>query len=54
MIIRWNLQAGNICIPGSSNEDHIREDYDVFDFELYEEEMRQMEALEKDQRFADY
>ena len=54
VIIRWHLQAGNICIPGSSNEDHIREDYDVFDFELSEEEMRQMEALEKDQRFADY
>ena len=54
VIIRWHLQAGNICIPGSSNESHIQEDYDVWDFELTEEEMAQMSALEKDERFADY
>ncbi len=54
VIIRWHLQAGNICIPGSSNEQHIIEDYDVWDFELTEEEMAQMTALEKDERFADY
>ena len=44
VIIRWHLQAGNICIPGSSNEQHITEDYDVWDFELTEEEMAQMTA----------
>ena len=54
VIIRWHLQAGNICIPGSSNEQHIIEDYDVWDFELTDEEMAQMEALERDDRFADY
>ena len=54
VIIRWHLQAGNICIPGSSNEQHIIEDYDVWDFELTEEEMAQMTALERDERFADY
>jgi len=54
VIIRWHLQAGNICIPGSSNEQHIIEDYDVWDFELTEEEMAQMTALERDDRFADY
>ena len=54
VIIRWHLQASNICIPGSSNEQHIIEDYDVWDFELTEEEMAQMTALEKDERFADY
>ena len=54
VIIRWHLQAGNICIPGSSNEQHIIEDYDVWDFELTEDEMARMTALEKDERFADY
>lgn len=54
VIIRWHLQAGNICIPGSSNEQHIIEDYDVWNFELTDEEMAQMTALEKDERFADY
>ena len=54
VIIRWHLQAGNICIPGSSNKQHIIEDYDVWDFELTDEEMAQMEALERNDRFADY
>ena len=53
-IIRWHLQAGNICIPGSSNEQHIIEDYDVWDFELTEDEMIIMTELEKNQRFASY
>ena len=54
VIIRWHFQAGNICIPGSSNEQHIIEDYDVWNFELTGEEMAQMTALERDERFADY
>lgn len=54
VIIRWHLQAGNICIPGSSNEQHIIEDYDIWDFELTDDEMAQMTALERDERFADY
>ncbi len=54
VIIRWHLQAGNICIPGSSNEQHIIEDYDVWNFELTEDEMARMTALERDDRFADY
>lgn len=54
VIIRWHLQAGNIAIPGSSNEQHIIEDYDVWDFELTEEEMAKMTGLERDDRFADY
>ncbi len=53
-IIRWHLQAGNICIPGSSNVQHIIEDYDVWDFELTTDEMAQMTALDKNRRFADY
>ena len=54
VIIRWHLQTGNICIPGSSNEQHIIEDYDVWDFELTEDEMARMTVLERDERFADY
>ena len=54
VIIRWHLQAGNICIPGSSDEQHIIEDYDVWDFALTGNEMAQMTALERNDRFADY
>ena len=54
VIIRWHLQAGNICIPGSSNKEHIAEDYDVWDVELSKDEMAQIASLERDDRFADY
>lgn len=54
IILRWHLQAGNIAIPGSSNEDHIQENYEIFDFELTDEEMERMTALDKDERFASY
>lgn len=54
VIIRWHLQAGNICIPGSSNEQHIIEDHDVWNFELSGEEMAEMKKLERGRRFADY
>ena len=54
VILRWHLQAGQIAIPGSSNEQHIIEDYDIWDFELSDEEMRSMSALEKDERFSWY
>ena len=45
IILRWHLQAGNIAIPGSSNEDHIQENFEIFDFELTDEEMEQLTGL---------
>ncbi len=54
VILRWHLQAGNIAIPGSSNEAHIAENYDIFDFALSADEMTQLTALDKNQRFANY
>ena len=53
-LIRWHLQRGNVCIPGSSNPDHIREDADVWDFSLTDDEMVAIDALDRDQRFASY
>ena len=54
IILRWHLQAGNIAIPGSSNEAHIQENFEIFDFALTNEEMAQMTALDKNERFAGY
>lgn len=54
VILRWHLQAGNVAIPGSSNADHILENISIFDFELTDEEMQQMTALDQQDRFADY
>lgn len=54
VILRWHLQAGNIAIPGSSNEAHIQENYEIFDFTLSDEEMERMTAINRDERFASY
>ena len=54
VILRWHLQAGNIAIPGSRNEAHIQENYEIFDFSLSDEEMQELTGLDKQERFASY
>ena len=54
VILRWHLQAGYIAIPGSSNPDHIAENYRIFDFELTDDEMRQIAAVNKNQRYENW
>lgn len=54
IILRWHIQAGNIAIPGSSNEDHIKENIQIFNFELSTEDMEKMSKLDKNARFSDY
>ena len=54
VILRWHLQAGNIAIPGSSNEAHIQENYEIFDFELTEDEVQRMTALDRNERLSSY
>ncbi len=51
IILRWHLQDGNVVIPGSKNPDHIRANFDLFDFELTREEMAEIAALNKDKRY---
>ena len=50
VILRWNLQKGVVAIPGSSNPDHIKENTELFDFELTEDEMEQINALDRDEK----
>ena len=54
VILCWHLQAGYIAIPGSSNPDHIAENYRIFDFELTDDEMRQIAAVNKNQRYENW
>ncbi len=49
-ILRWHLQLGNIVFPKSSTPERIRENIDVFDFELSAEEMERIEGLESGER----
>lgn len=51
VILRWHIQAGSIVIPGSKNPDHIRDNFDLFDFALTDEEMAQVAAVDKNKRY---
>ena len=51
IILRWHMQEGFSAIPGASNPDYIKENIEIFDFELTDEEMAQMRGLNKEKRF---
>ncbi|NCC01151.1 MAG: aldo/keto reductase [Clostridia bacterium] len=50
VILRWNLQKGVVVIPGSSNPEHIQENTELYDFELTDEEMEQINALDRGEK----
>jgi len=50
VILRWHLQIGNVVIPKSSNPERIRENFEVFDFELSEDDMAALERLDTGER----
>ncbi|MEU7073245.1 aldo/keto reductase [Streptomyces narbonensis] len=50
VVLRWHLQLGNIVIPKSVTPTRIRENLDVFDFALTDEEMGAVAALDRDLR----
>jgi diketogulonate reductase-like aldo/keto reductase len=45
VLIRWSLQHGMVVIPKSIHEDRIRENSQVFDFNLESEDMRLLDSL---------
>ena len=50
VILRWDLQRGIVVIPGSSNPEHIKENLDLFGFELSDEEMAAIRALDRNEK----
>lgn len=51
IILRWHVQKGNQVIPGSTNPDHIKDNIDIFDFELTDAEMEDIAGLNKNVRY---
>ncbi len=51
IILRWHIQAGNIVIPGSKNPAHIKDNLNLFDFALTDDEMAKITALDKQKRY---
>lgn len=54
IIIRWFVQRNISVIPQSSNPLHIRENIDVFDFELQESEINQINQLDKNTSYGSF
>jgi len=50
VILRWNLQKGVVVIPGSSNPDHIKENTELYHFNLTDEEMEKINALDRNEK----
>ena len=50
VILRWHIQQGNIIFPKSNNRERIEENFQIFDFELSDDEQASITALEKDGR----
>ncbi|MDQ0190798.1 aldo/keto reductase [Alicyclobacillus cycloheptanicus] len=50
VVLRWDLQHGVVTIPKSVRPERIRENADIFDFELSEQEMAQIDGLNRNER----
>lgn len=47
IVLRWHMQKGVIPIPKSSNENRIKENMDIFDFEISSEDMKAIDSLDE-------
>jgi diketogulonate reductase-like aldo/keto reductase len=52
VVLRWNVQHGIVIIPKSVHDYRIRENSQIFDFSLSDEEMAKIDALNQDKRFS--
>jgi 2,5-diketo-D-gluconate reductase A len=51
-ILRWHLQLGNVVFPKSVTPARIRENIEIFDFELLDAEMAEFERLDRGERIG--
>ncbi|WP_455537993.1 aldo/keto reductase [Terrisporobacter sp.] len=51
VILRWHIQEGTIVFPKTTNPEHMKDNFDIFDFELTEDEMNQIRGLDNGKRF---
>jgi 2,5-diketo-D-gluconate reductase A len=52
VVLRWHLQLGNVVIPKSATPSRIRENIDVFDFELDDDDLAAFAALDEGRRIG--
>jgi len=52
VVLRWHIQLGNVVIPKSVNPDRIRENIEIFDFELDESDMQAIAQVRTGRRLG--
>jgi 2,5-diketo-D-gluconate reductase A len=52
VVLRWHIQLGNIVFPKSVTTERIRENFEIFDFELTDDEMATIGEMEKAERLG--
>lgn len=51
IILRWHIEEGNSVFPKSTNPTHIQENFDIFDFALSDEDMKEIAKLDCGKRY---
>jgi diketogulonate reductase-like aldo/keto reductase len=51
IILRWHTQMGFVVIPGSKNVNHIKDNLNILDFKLTDDEMKKIAELDKNERY---
>ena len=54
IILRWDIQKGIITIPKSQTPERIKENFEIFDFELSDEEIKEIDGLDGKQNRIQY
>jgi len=52
VVLRWHVQIGNIVFPKSATAARIRENFEIFDFELSDDEVKTIDGMEKAERLG--
>ena len=47
VVLRWHIQRGNVIFPKSTTPERIKENFDLFDFELAASDMDEIAALDR-------
>lgn len=53
VVLRWGIQRGTSVVPKTSSPERLRENLDLFDFSLSDEEMAAISGLNRNRRFND-